>query len=94
MTLSQNDDEQLQPNADLDREATTWVVRLTSGEATPDDEDAFRRWRDQSPLHGEALARARRLWLQMSLAFEREFALVCPHCGAACTGHATVGRTS
>lgn len=94
MTLSRTNDEQPQPAEDLDKRATEWLIRLTSGDATPEDEDAFRRWRDQDPLHAEALARARSFWLSLGLAFEREFALVCPHCGASCTGHVSAGSST
>ncbi|MEI9850312.1 MAG: FecR domain-containing protein [Sphingomonas sp.] len=39
-----------------------WVVRLTSGEATPEDHARFRNWRDASAENAEALVRARTLW--------------------------------
>lgn len=55
-------------SARADEQALAWVVRLTSGDVTADDSDSFRLWRDASPAHAEALARARRLWLQMELA--------------------------
>jgi transmembrane sensor len=48
--------------AQANDEAMTWVVRLTSGESTSEEHDSFRLWRDASPLHAEALSRARRLW--------------------------------
>lgn len=34
-------------------EATLWLVRMRSGEATSVDESALRRWRDADPLHDE-----------------------------------------
>ena len=52
----------------VDDEASRWVVLLTSGESTETDHDAFRRWRDQSSEHAQALARARTLWKQMGAA--------------------------
>jgi transmembrane sensor len=52
----------------LDDEAMTWVVRLTSGESSPADNEAFRRWRDQDPEHLEALKRARALWQKLGSA--------------------------
>lgn len=55
-------------SARADEQALAWVVRLTSGDVTAEDRDAFRLWRDASPAHAEALARARRLWLQMEIA--------------------------
>ncbi len=45
-----------------DDEALAWVVRLTSGEATPEDHARFRNWRDASAENAEALVRARTLW--------------------------------
>ncbi|MDF0542920.1 FecR domain-containing protein [Sphingobium sp. H39-3-25] len=52
----------------LDDEALDWVVKLTSGESSPEDHDAFRRWRDQSAEHLEALRRARAQWDQLGAA--------------------------
>lgn len=52
----------------LDDEAMSWVVRLTSGASTQDDHEDFRRWRDQSPEHLEALDRARALWRRLGSA--------------------------
>lgn len=53
---------------DLDEEALGWLVRLTSGEESPEEHDAFRRWRDQSAEHAAALHRARTLWQQLGTA--------------------------
>ena len=47
----------------VDRAATTWVVRLTSGDITPEELVEFRRWRDSDHAHSVALAQARSLWL-------------------------------
>lgn len=52
-------------DSDLDQEALRWVVRLTSGETTSQDHEAFRRWRDSNETNRAALARARRLWQQL-----------------------------
>lgn len=52
----------------VDDKALKWVVRLTSGEATPEDYDNFRKWRDESSVHAEALARARTLWVHLDAA--------------------------
>jgi transmembrane sensor len=46
----------------LRREAVAWVQRLTSGEATPADAEALKRWCAQSPAHAEAYAEASRVW--------------------------------
>lgn len=51
-----------------DEQAFAWVVRLTSGDSTPEEHAQFRRWRDASPSHVTALAQARRLWLEMEIA--------------------------
>lgn len=55
---------------DLAGQATHWVVRLTSGESTPEERLAFERWRRESPAHAAALAEARRLWLTIGPALE------------------------
>ncbi|WP_165832347.1 FecR family protein [Caulobacter radicis] len=54
----------------LAEQATHWVVRLTSGETTSDEVATFRRWRDQSPEHAAALAKARRDWLLLGHGFD------------------------
>ncbi len=46
----------------LKREAVYWIERLTSGQATEDDAEAFRRWRQQSQAHESAFISARQLW--------------------------------
>lgn len=46
----------------LSAEATAWLIRLTSGEATTDDAEALQRWRSQSPAHRQAFAEAKLLW--------------------------------
>lgn len=46
----------------VEREAHGWVRRLTSGDATLADADAFRVWRDQSEAHALAFARASEIW--------------------------------
>lgn len=46
----------------LKREALAWVARIGLGNATEDDLAALRRWRDTSPAHAAALARAGLLW--------------------------------
>jgi transmembrane sensor len=43
-------------------QATAWVMRLTSGQATAEDAAALRRWRNESALHRQAFADAKLLW--------------------------------
>jgi transmembrane sensor len=56
----------------VQREAKAWLVRLTSGEATTEDADAFRRWCDQSPLHAAAFSESKRLWQALGPAIYAE----------------------
>src|SRR5580698_8219798 len=53
---------------DIDEEAMAWVVRLTSGNSTPQEHEAFRAWRDSSAEHAAALDRARKVWSQLGTA--------------------------
>jgi transmembrane sensor len=46
----------------LTREAVAWLLRLTSGEATSEDAEEFKRWHAQSPDHAAAWSEAVRLW--------------------------------
>lgn len=46
----------------LAAEATAWLVRLASGEATSEDAAAVQRWRSQSSAHRQAFAEAKLLW--------------------------------
>ena len=46
----------------LRREALDWLSRISLGNATQDDLRALRRWRDTSPAHAAALARAGEVW--------------------------------
>lgn len=45
-----------------ERQARAWLVHLTSGTATREDGEAFRRWCTASDQHAEAFARTRRMW--------------------------------
>jgi len=45
-----------------ERQARAWLVHLTSGTATREDGEAFRRWCLSDPRHAEAFARTRRVW--------------------------------
>lgn len=49
----------------LKSEATAWLVRITSGDATTDDADALRRWRSISPDHNRAFEETALLWRTM-----------------------------
>uniref|UniRef100_Q07N91 Putative FecR n=1 Tax=Rhodopseudomonas palustris (strain BisA53) TaxID=316055 RepID=Q07N91_RHOP5 len=49
-------------NEALRREALAWLAQVALGEATKSDMESLRRWRDTSPAHAAALARAGRLW--------------------------------
>jgi transmembrane sensor len=46
----------------LQGEAQAWLMRLTSGTATPGDIEAFDTWRARSPAHRQAFAEAALLW--------------------------------
>jgi len=46
----------------LEEEAVSWLVRLTSGNATEADHRAARAWQQQSPAHQHAFEKAQRLW--------------------------------
>lgn len=56
----------------LKREATVWIVRLTSGEATTEDGDALRAWRARSPEHERAFRETAQLWKSLGPALARE----------------------
>ncbi len=49
----------------LKSEATAWLVRITSGNATTDDADALKRWRAISPSHNRAFEETVLLWRRM-----------------------------
>lgn len=46
----------------LEEEAVDWLVRLTSGEADPDDFVEFANWRVRSPAHNQAYEKISKLW--------------------------------
>lgn len=54
--------------SDLQEEAVTWVVRLTSGECSSATLIEYRTWLNRSPEHAKALEDARQLWLGLGLA--------------------------
>lgn len=59
--MSKPDGEKMDADA-FRREATEWLIRLSSGEATPGDFEDLRLWCRRSPSHAEAFARAQALW--------------------------------
>lgn len=56
----------------LKRDATAWIVRITSGSATTGDADALVAWRARSPDHERAFQEAARLWRDLGPALSRE----------------------
>lgn len=56
----------------LKREATAWIVRLTSGSATSDEADAMIRWRSLSADHERAFVEAAQLWKNLGPAVQRK----------------------
>uniref|UniRef100_Q07HV9 Putative FecR n=1 Tax=Rhodopseudomonas palustris (strain BisA53) TaxID=316055 RepID=Q07HV9_RHOP5 len=53
----------LHPGLDpVEREAIDWLERLTSGEMTPEDVAALKRWLAHSARHEAAFVEAKRLW--------------------------------
>lgn len=56
----------------LKRDATAWIVRITSGSATTGDADALIAWRARSPDHERAFQETARLWKDLGPALGRE----------------------
>jgi len=54
-----------------ERQAQAWLVHLTSGTATREDGEAFRRWCLSSEQHADAFARTRRMWHDLGPAIAR-----------------------
>jgi transmembrane sensor len=54
--------------SNIDEQAITWLVRLTSGETVAEDRAAFAHWRTLSPAHEAAFVRARQLWVGVGVA--------------------------
>lgn len=57
-----DNDKSNQGQDSMQREAFTWLVRLTSGEATQEDAAALAAWRARSGAHDAAFRQAARLW--------------------------------
>ncbi len=55
----------------LRREATAWLVRITSGTATTEDAEALLRWRSRSATHEKAFQQSARLWKNLGPALGR-----------------------
>ncbi|MGB3623078.1 MAG: FecR family protein [Ketobacter sp.] len=56
------DDQQERFPESLVEEATTWFVRMTTGDASTEDRQLFQRWLEQSPTHWAAYSEAKKLW--------------------------------
>ncbi|MBB3227631.1 ferric-dicitrate binding protein FerR (iron transport regulator) [Luteibacter sp. Sphag1AF] len=56
----------------LRRDAQAWLLLLTSGHATADDAEAFRRWCSISDAHARAFAETRVLWDNLAPAARRQ----------------------
>ncbi|MCA1325589.1 FecR family protein [Herbaspirillum sp. alder98] len=56
-----SDNQQVPPDV-LKQEARVWLRRLTSGEATEWDAQAFTRWKQSSAAHARAFDEAKRQW--------------------------------
>lgn len=52
--------------ADIERQARTWIRLIASGQATLRDADAFKQWCAASAQHARAYAAEQRLWGQMA----------------------------
>ena len=58
---------------EINTQAVTWLVRLTSGDITSDELAAFARWRQADSRHETALAEARVLWVSMGMSLENYY---------------------
>jgi ferric-dicitrate binding protein FerR (iron transport regulator) len=54
-----------------ERQAQAWLVHLTSGTATREDGEAFRRWCLSDEQHADAFARTRQMWQDLGPAIAR-----------------------
>ncbi|RKE65924.1 FecR family protein [Pseudorhodoplanes sinuspersici] len=52
----------------LEQEAVAWILKLTSGDATEADRDAFLRWRARGPEYEGAALDAMRVWQHVGTA--------------------------
>ena len=58
---------------EINTQAVTWLVRLTSGDITSDELAAFERWRRADSRHEAALVDARSLWVSMGMSLENYY---------------------
>ncbi|WP_339799517.1 DUF4880 domain-containing protein [uncultured Marinobacter sp.] len=58
----------------LEQQARTWLVKLTSGEATDEDARAFKLWRARSAEHARVFDEMRGLWSALGPALREESA--------------------
>ncbi len=61
-------DDRQKEGAQLQREARRQIEHLLSGEASPEDFEKARIWREQTPAHAAAFAEAKRLWQDFGVA--------------------------
>lgn len=60
--MSSADGKRVPSPDDLERQAWAWLRRLSSGDVTSWDADAFKRWLHTSPAHHAAFSEARQAW--------------------------------
>lgn len=61
------------PDTQLIEEASDWFARLRAADVTPDEQDAFMRWKARDPTHGEAYDAVCRLWDRLELPSQTAF---------------------
>lgn len=66
---------QAKSGAQIDDEAQTWLVRLTSGEDTEEDQRDFAAWMAAAPAHRDAFESLNRQWDALALVPEIDMAL-------------------
>lgn len=73
--MMEREEQNLAPGAHhIDLDARDWIVRLTSGDVTEADLDAFRQWRDCRPEHRAAFERESLFWHQLQAVAAPAFA--------------------
>ena len=58
----------------VEAQAFAWLVRVTSGDAGPEQLADFERWRNADPQNEIALSSARRLWLDLGIPLQTRYA--------------------
>lgn len=84
--MSMKSTEPMPIGASVSEQAQHWLLRLTSGRATADDAEAFRRWRQADPLHARAFAEVRQVWRALEPA--QRLAVAAERAGTATAGTA------